>query len=215
MTLNLRCRRQECRDRSWQRRQPAWASSQDAIPGGSGRPVAVSAPCWLISSLWRCRAGSSSAAWPAVEDGTARRSGRSAPGRRPTRALRSLIAVPVANPASWTSSVFVWRSRLEIVASAGQHLAFRASSRWLTLALISRLNGCEGTIFARSRKTLPFIQCGQCGDFPPSRVTNCFATSRGDVHLGRSFRWILFYYFVSSSEYSAKLKIFSQLWLLW
>jgi len=171
MTLSLRCRRQECRDRSWQRQQPAWASSRDAIPEGSGRPVAASAPCWLISSPWHCRAGSSGAAWPAVGDGTARRSGRSAPGRRPARALRSPIAVPAANPASWRSSALQWRY-IEIVALArATSRASRTSSRWLTVVVISRwLRGN----YPRSLAENASLYCGQCVDSPPSRVTSCF-----------------------------------------
>lgn len=98
--VHLRYRRQGCKDRNRQHRRPAWAFSQDAIPEDSGRPAVASVPCSRISSLWLCCADSLNAVWLAAEGGTARHSGKSTPGRRPTRVLRSPIEVPVASPAS-------------------------------------------------------------------------------------------------------------------
>jgi len=102
--VHLRYRRRGCKDRNQQHRQPAWAFSRDAIPEDSSRPTAALVSWSRISSLWLCCADSLDAVWLAVEGGIARHSGKSAPGRRPTRALRLPIEVPVASPASWRYS---------------------------------------------------------------------------------------------------------------
>lgn len=103
--VHLRYRRRGCKDRNRLHRQPAWAFSRDAIPEDSGRPAAASVPSSRISSLWLCCADSLDATWFAAEGGTARHSGKSAPGKRPTRALRLPIEVPIASPASWEDTV--------------------------------------------------------------------------------------------------------------
>lgn len=140
--VHLRCRRQGCKDRNRQHRQPAWAFSQDAIPEDSDRPAAASVPWSQISSLWLCYADSLDAIWLAAEGGTARHSGKSAPRRRPTRALRLPIEVPIASPTSWRYSIVTIAQKTSNQLTIVLPTEFLYSARSLATFYITSENYC-------------------------------------------------------------------------